>query len=156
MSDASSRAAMLLAEGRWEEAQAAFEQILAASPADVVALYRIASCQARLGQSVQAMECLECAIQAFPGYAEAVEDLGFLALNLQQFERAEATFRRGLQLAPLRGRLQYGLGVALGMRGAHAEALSALRLAVALDPMNAEIREAFAHAEGRRAADGTS
>jgi tetratricopeptide (TPR) repeat protein len=79
------------------------------------------------------------AIQAFPDFYEAYYKIGVAELNLQHFGEAQAVFEKSIEVS--RGRYppaDFGLGVALSLQQQFADAESAMRRGLDLDPGEAE------------------
>lgn len=90
----------------------------------------------------RAVETLETIVETRLADGPFWVNLGEGYLQLRQFEKAEAAFRRAVELDPKSAGAQYGLGYLLQSRRAVAEALEAYGKAVALDPQK---REAWAN-----------
>ena len=79
------------------------------------------------------------AIQAFPEFYEAYYKIGIAQLNLEQPGEAQAAFEKSIEVS--RGRYppaDFGLGVALSLQQQFADAESAIRRGLDLDPGEAE------------------
>ncbi|MCL6564992.1 MAG: tetratricopeptide repeat protein [Acidobacteriia bacterium] len=79
----------------------------------------------------------EAAIQLFPDYVEAYNELAVLLLREGQLEAAEVHLRRALEIDPAAANVLLNLGLCLVRRGRPSEAVRFLDRAVQLQPRNA-------------------
>ncbi len=89
--------------------------------------------------SVASIAEFQLAIQAFPDFYEAYYKIGIAQLNLQHPGEAQGAFEKSIEVS--RGRYppaDFGLGVALSLQRQFADAESAIRRGVDLDPGEAE------------------
>lgn len=97
---------------------------------------------------LDALAALGPVLEAAPN-APSVQSLaGRAYLNSAQFRRAEAAFRRVLELDPTDHYAMFALGRTLQRQSRFAEALTQLRLAVAMNPLP-EYQEALGEVNAR-------
>lgn len=122
----------LAAEGRGDEADAAFEQAFALEPALRLTAEAI---EARAeGRMQDALRLCGLALGLAPDAVDALLLSAGLQLDLMQPAQAERAARRATQCAPDSPRAWMTLGLALNELDRGAEAVTALRRAVALAP----------------------
>jgi tetratricopeptide (TPR) repeat protein len=92
------------------------------------------------GDSAQAHTFYEAALQADSKHKGALNNLGVIALEENQPERAAAYFRRALELEPHNAKTHYLLAKALAMAGNRSEAINEAARAVELDPVQPEFK----------------
>lgn len=126
----------LLAQGRYREAIAAYEQMLAAKPNSAPILYQIGLCHSFLNDLRNAVAYYERAIAADSAYRPAYNNLGNSYREIGRLEDAERTYRRGLDIAPSNANLQRNLGILYLDTQRPRQAYDALTRADALDPGN--------------------
>jgi Flp pilus assembly protein TadD len=131
-------AAALAGERRYEEAIAAYEQLLAAHPGDARALNSLGATEESAGDWQRAQASYAQAIEAHPESRDATCDARFnlarLELGHGQAGGAEAQFRAMLAGCPEDAAANDGLGAALVALARPGEAQAAFRRALALDP----------------------
>jgi Flp pilus assembly protein TadD len=122
--------------GRTETALRLYEGMLAEFPGDSYALASMAHLQGQLGRRRAALETLAQVVQAEPQNGRHWFNYGFLLEQLEEFERAEAAFRRSTELSPTLDRAWYGLGLVLIRLQRFDEAVVALKKNTQLQPMS--------------------
>jgi Tfp pilus assembly protein PilF len=122
------------AEGKLDEAIAAYREVLARSPDFPPALYNLGAVFAAQGRRDQAIAALARAVAVQPDFAQAHNNLGILQYEAGQWEAAEAALRRALALQPQFPKAHNNLGMVRRKRGQPAEAEAAFRAALALQP----------------------
>lgn len=131
------RAIALLVFGRRARALALFEQMLAEFPGDPYALASKAHLQAELlGDKAAALRTLDQLLQAHPEVGSHWFNHGYLLESVEDYERAEQSFRRATELSPKLDRAWYGLGLVLIRLGRFDEAITALKRNTQLQPMS--------------------
>ncbi|MFF5970138.1 tetratricopeptide repeat protein [Streptomyces sp. NPDC012769] len=135
------RADALYDLGRYEQAAALLARHLAGEPDDATALVLLARCRHRLGDEKQALATVEQALRAAPESLHAWMIHTHILLSLKEYEQAERSARRAVELAPQHWGSHYTLGTVLDRstrierrRAAH----EAARTAVALAPEEAD------------------
>ena len=101
---------------------------------------------ARRHHHAQAAVVLERADRLEPGKGSILEALGRARFNSRQYDAARQAFEALLAVDPRSDFAQFGLGQSLRKLGRDAEAVTHLRLAVALVPGSALYRGALARA----------
>ncbi|MFI5980642.1 tetratricopeptide repeat protein [Streptomyces sp. NPDC051555] len=137
MSRALQQADALFELGRHEQAAALAAEHLAGAPDDATALVLLARCRHRLGDEQQALTTVEHALRVAPESVSAWLLRTHVLLALTEYERAEGSARRAVELAPQLWASHYTLGIALdrGVRRKHKRAAhESARTAVALAP----------------------
>jgi predicted CXXCH cytochrome family protein len=87
-----------------------------------------------VGQAAKAMPYFEAAVQHAPGSEIIARKLGSAQMEAGQLEKAEATLRRVVVMAPDDGGAWGMLGQVLWQRGRNAEAVAAFRKSISADP----------------------
>jgi len=100
----------------------------------------------RTRHHAQAAVVLERANRLEPGKGSILEALGRARFNAGQHEAAREAFEVLLEADPASAYGHFGLGQCLRKLGRHREALTHLRLAVAMDPRSDVFRGALARA----------
>jgi len=95
-----SSARTLLLQGRGEEALAAFEALLLASPGDAEALFGRASALMDMGRTAEALLGLDALLALHPRAAGGLTSRGEILLKLGRHEAALADFTRALDTRP--------------------------------------------------------
>ncbi|VTU40830.1 biotin biosynthesis protein BioC [Variovorax sp. PBS-H4] len=125
--------------GRFDEAEQAYERVLAAVPEHADALHFTGLAAHQRGDHARAIALIRAAIaldgEQFGWYI----NLGNVLLLAEQPDAAGEAYEEALRLAPERADIHNNLGVFLTERGRLAQSESTLRRAVALDPGRAEI-----------------
>ncbi|NWG32132.1 MAG: tetratricopeptide repeat protein [Rhodocyclaceae bacterium] len=125
-------AAVALVEGRLEEAQAIYGQILAEEPGHAPALHGLGVLHVRAGRPDAGEQCLRQAVEAEPESPRLLNDLGE-ALRLQgKKAEARAVYDEALRLDPEDAQLHNNLGALLledDPESARQHFLDAIRLA---------------------------
>ncbi|WP_404963048.1 tetratricopeptide repeat protein [Streptomyces sp. 147326] len=131
------RADALFDLGRHEQAAALAAQHLAGDPDDADALVLLARCRHSLGDEQQALTTVEHALRVAPESVSAWLTRTHILLALKEYEQAEGSARRAVELAPQHWASHYTLGMVLD-RGARRKrkraAYESARRAVALAP----------------------
>jgi tetratricopeptide (TPR) repeat protein len=142
-------AGALAQRGRYEEAIAHFDRLLADHPDDAAALTRRAASRLRLGDERRARADLERAVAvAADAAAEAAARTVLANLDLTQgrLEPAAEHYRLALAADPDHRDALRGHGLLLGRQGRFREAAATLGRLASLEPHDAAIREAEASA----------
>ncbi|MFE2144371.1 tetratricopeptide repeat protein [Streptomyces sp. NPDC059456] len=113
MSRALQQADVLCDLGRHEQAAALAAQHLAEHPDDATALVLLARCRHRLGDEQQALTTVEHALRVEPESVSARLLHTHVLLALKEYERAEGSARRAVELAPQYWGSHYTLGTVL-------------------------------------------
>ena len=98
-------------QARAEEADARrkmamFEEVLGFDPEDPVALFGLGTAQARLGQRIEAAATFEKAVKAQPKNSAVYMELGRILEDLERDNEAIEVYRKGVEVASLKGDLQ--------------------------------------------------
>jgi len=120
--------------GRLAEAQAAYEQILAAEPNHADGLNLLGLVAHESGRPEAAVESMRRAIASKPTSAMYHHNLGLALSATEQFDEALAAYREALRLDPGYAMAQDNLGAALLSRGRFTEAVAAHRAALRINP----------------------
>jgi tetratricopeptide (TPR) repeat protein len=119
----SSRASILMIQGRWREAEIVFEQVVAADSNDVLAHLNLGSVRARLGKTEKAVEVLKRAVRLDPSQSVAHMLLGQLYAEQGETKTAEQYYQAALQVDPRNDEAHLGLAMLLRRSGRGREAL---------------------------------
>ena len=126
-----------LAQGRLDDAIAAYRAALAQEPAQAETWLELGGVLKRAGRGGEAENIYRAILARAPDYIPARLTLSALLLEAQRYGEAEAIVRDGLKSpapAMLAGVLHNNLGLALRGQRRHAEALEHLEKAQALNP----------------------
>lgn len=99
-----------------------------------------AAALAREEKAVEAIKHLRKAIEIFPDFMMAHNDLGALLMEQGHLEEAIAEFKRALEIDPKAFNAQLNLGIAFVRQQRFADAVDVLRKATALDSTSAATR----------------
>jgi tetratricopeptide (TPR) repeat protein len=131
------RAMVLLVFGRNSAAEDVFSRMLQRWPDDGYALASRAHLRAQAGRRSQAIADQQRLVALHPSRSAADWfNLAFMLDEAEQFEAAEAAFRRALELDPKLDRAWYGLGLVLIRQQRLDEAVAALKRNTELQPMS--------------------
>ena len=126
-----------LSLGEPRRAAAAFEEIIASYPHDLVTLANLSLAHAQSAEPTKALEILRRAIALKPDEPVLHARAASLLETLGEAEGALAEHRLAAHLDPRSRSYQYRLGIAAMQRGAFAEAEQALGEALVIDPHSA-------------------
>jgi glycosyltransferase involved in cell wall biosynthesis/thioredoxin-like negative regulator of GroEL len=136
--------------GRLEEATSAFEHALAIAPGYRDARFRVALCQANLGNFPAALEILRVCAQTLPARApEAAFTEGNIHRAMGDMTAAEASYRRALAARPGYSPASQNLALLYGGQGRLQEAVTLLDAALAKAPAHRELRALRTRFEAR-------
>ena len=124
------RAQGFFAQGRYDEARAAYERALAKLPNDPGAHYGLAVLEQKLGHDQAARGEYRAVLASEPNHPKANFNLGFLLLAEGDREGALAAWRRAEGADPLLAAASYQIGKLLLSMGRGKEARAALERAV--------------------------
>ena len=126
--------------GDVEQAAARYTKLRLLSPSDPRPLLLLASTHAEAG-NLDIAERFFTAGLAFPAVrADALGNLGALALRRGELKQALSLLDRAAKLQPERAIIRYNHAIALHRLGRHVEALGELQTAETLDPSDAAVR----------------
>jgi tetratricopeptide (TPR) repeat protein len=95
-------------------------------PPDAQAAYKAGMGAVVKGQTESGIESLKRALDIYPNYLRALNDLGVIYLTQNRLEEAAATFSRAIKIDNRFAYARLNLGVALNRQGKHAEATALL------------------------------
>lgn len=124
--------------GELGQAEQIYRQIVATAPAHADAWHLLGLAAHQLGKNADAVEAISRAIEINGSSAVFHNHLGAAYAGLNQFELAEACFRRALQLNPTDPQVSYNLAALANLRGDKPAAIDYYRSTVQLDPQFAE------------------
>ncbi len=130
----------LSAEGRWDEALAAFRVAAEQAPDDDRDHSNVGAALVVLDRLDEAEERLRHALSLDPKSAYALQNMASLAVRRERHGEALDLYRRLVEVDPRNPSAHHGVGTALYFLGRPAEALEALERALALDPARGDIR----------------
>jgi Flp pilus assembly protein TadD len=143
----------LVAEGKVEEAAAAFHQVLVMQPGNAGARNGLAAVHTRLGLGLvarnrerEAVEEFAQAVRFEPHDPSKRENLGHALAACGRLEEAAAEYVEALRLFPSKPALHSALGMVLLAQGKDEAALQHLDRALALDPKDERVRTDIAAA----------
>ncbi len=143
VAEALGRAGRAFGMHRWEEALAAYEEVLSLDGDAVEARAQAGRCRLRLGRDEEAVADFEAAIAA----AESPEaswwvELGDAYLNQDNEDQAAANFQAALEKDHNCAQAFAGMGILYLRHKSYQMAKTALERAVALGPLNSDIAPA--------------
>ena len=130
----------LTAEGRWNEALAAFRVAAEQAPDDDRDHSNVGAALVMLDRLDEAEEPLRHALALDPKSVYALQNMASLAVRRKRYGEALDLYRRLVEVNPRNPSAHHGVGTALFFLGRPAEALRALERALALDPARDDIR----------------
>jgi len=137
-------------DGRLEEAEALYGQILDANPGHADALAHLGVIAHQRGRHAEAVELMERAIRLEPRRADYYSNLGAVRMSQARPREAEACYREAVRLEPDLASAHYCLGNILWERGDRSAAAVCYRSVVRLDPSNEAANHLLAAASGAR------
>ncbi|WP_374520028.1 tetratricopeptide repeat protein [Undibacterium squillarum] len=126
----------LLSRQQWQAADTVYQQILACSPLDAVALCNRAYCLEHLQQLPAAVEHYRHALQLMPEEARIASNLAAVLIRLGQWQEAENACRHALENDAGCVSAWSNLGMVLACLRREVEAESCLETALLLDPQH--------------------
>lgn len=141
---ATTRAAQLFQQGRFQDAEIAVLEVLRHDPDQADARNMLGMVAHAVGKHEVAVEHIEHAIGVRPDEATYHSNLGTTRTALGEFERAEEHFRRALELDRRYAAATSGLGIVLLRQGRVDEASEQLLQAIAIAPEFATPRRELA------------
>lgn len=126
----------LFQHGYLEEAAAAFEQVIAATPNDPVAYYNLGTLYLQRNEPTRARPYLEKAVKLRPAYSEAWNNLGMVAAQENKEEEAIQNLQQSLRLRPTYVTALVNLANLQRRKGAFDEAQQLLERALEAAPNN--------------------
>lgn len=88
------------------------------------------------GLLIKAKAAIDRALTLDPQLGEAYTSMGMIHLNFNDYEAAEKSFRRGIELAPNYATTYHWYSIFLRDRGRYEEATAMIATATQLDPMS--------------------
>ena len=125
-------------QGRLEDAEALYRQVLRRDPRQAAALHFLGVLSAQRRRYAEAADLIRAALERQPRYADAHNNLGNALAALGRWEAAASAYRRALVLAPDNASAHSNLGVMLRRAGRYSEAVNAFEQALSLDPHRAD------------------
>ncbi len=122
--------------GQMRPAEQLYRQALQADPANVEALWLLATACHALGHADEAVAALEQVVRLAPRHAEAYNMLGALLQFQRRFDEATACYQRALELKPDFAGACCNFGTLLESQGSLDRAASEFERALALEPGN--------------------
>jgi protein O-GlcNAc transferase len=120
--------------GRLQQAEILYRQILAQQPNHADALHNLGAIALHMGHTDSAVDLFRRTIAVLPGYEEAHSNLGIALKEKGQVDEAIAAYRQALALKPDYPQAHNNLGNALLFHGQLTEAIAAFRQAIRLNP----------------------
>jgi len=133
----------LMLAGRYEDAKARAEKVLAKDAKNVTAQILKGNALAGLKDPDRAVEEINAAIKLDPQDARSYASLGTLELSKGRRDEAEAAFKRAVEAQPASSLAQLSLANFYWSGGRMAEAEPVLKRALALDPQNVTVQRAL-------------
>jgi predicted TPR repeat methyltransferase len=120
--------------GQLAQAQALYEQILAAHPTYLHVPHLLGVIVSQQGNWFLARRLIESALVLQANDADALANLGWVLVNLGLHDKAIARCDQALALAPGHARAHLTRGMALRLAGRHHDAIAAFEQAIQLNP----------------------
>lgn len=124
--------------GYLEQAEASFQQVIAAKPDDPEAYYNLGTLYLRRNALPDARQYLEQTLKLRPNYPEAWNNLGMIAAQEGHADEAIRNFQQSLSQRPEYAIALLNLGNVYRRQGSMEEAEKLLKRALALEPENPE------------------
>lgn len=145
-------------DGRWEEADADFSEVLRRKPKDFEALAHRAECRLNLGELASAVQDAQAACQIAAGDAQALRIRGMCHAAMGKSKEAVADLTAALAGGADDAEAHFYRGTALADLGRWQEAIQDFTAAIRADPVDAEawLERSYCHAAmgDKAAADG--
>jgi tetratricopeptide (TPR) repeat protein len=132
---------------RWEEAAAAYEQVVALDPVSAAGWNNLGLLHHRMGHYDKAGECYRAALAADPTSCEARYNLGSLHEDTRDFQAAIGWYRLALEVNPDYADAHFNLAGVLARTGRARDATRHWRWYLELDPESRWAELARAHLE---------
>ena len=132
--DANLRANELFKEGRYEEAAAAYKNILAANPNLAAIHFNLGNSAYNLQRYEEAVASFKDAVRLKPDFFDAYTNLANAFGKLKKFDEAVPVFEEAIRAYPENARLFSALGLLYLNAGEGAKAVACLEKASVLDP----------------------
>jgi len=126
-------------DGRLQQAETLYRQILATQPDHPRALHYLGILAHQLGKNDTAVTLINKALKFSPDYVDAQINLGITLKSQGKLNEAISSFQRALTLNPGNALVYYNLGDALKDQGKLDEAIISYRQALTLDSNYAEV-----------------
>ncbi len=123
-----------LQAGRFVEAEAMFQQIIAREPDNWQSRHLLGLTAYRMGKLEEAVAFLQQALEIMPDLAEAHSDLGVVLRDLNRLDEARHACETAIRLKPALHPAYSNLGNVLKSQGDYAGAAEAYRNALAISP----------------------
>jgi predicted O-linked N-acetylglucosamine transferase (SPINDLY family) len=130
------KALQLQAEGKLDEAEKIFLEVVASTPEDFVALYSLGVIASRRGDAEQACVWLSRAVQADPGNAIAHYAMATALQGMAMYEQALDAFDRALQIDPNYIEAYNNKATLYHSMSRHLDALQTLEAGLAVAPQD--------------------
>jgi len=138
LNDAVALAIQLHQQGRLEDAERIYTQVIEAKPDQPDALHYLGVLLHQRGEGEEAVALIQRAVSAHPYYPYAHNNLGNVLKELGRLDQAEAAYRACLAIDPAQADALSNLGSVLRDKQQYDEALSCLEQAVELAPEHAQ------------------
>lgn len=132
------RASALLRKGMTDAAMKEYEEVVRLAPDLPDGHYGIGNIHRSAGRLHEAVIGYKRALAADPTYTNALNNLGAVYIQLQEWDKAIATLQKSIELHPEFAASYYNLAGAYERSGMKAEAEAAYREAIRLEPEDAD------------------
>jgi tetratricopeptide (TPR) repeat protein len=132
--DKNIRANALFKDGRYEEAAAAYQDILTANPNLAAIHFNLGNCAYNLQRYEEAIASFKEAVRLKPDFFESYTNLANAFGKLKRFSEAIPVFEEAIRLYPENARLFSAIGLLYLNAGEGAKAVESLEKASVLDP----------------------
>jgi predicted O-linked N-acetylglucosamine transferase (SPINDLY family) len=127
-----------LQEGRWQQAEQLYLQVLEGDAHEVDALHPLAIIASQTGRESRAIDYLRAILHVQPGLASAHYNLAVVLSGQRRLEEAVASYQQAQLLKPEHAETHNNLGTILDELGQLVEAEASLRQALQIKPDYAE------------------
>ncbi|MDO8788672.1 MAG: tetratricopeptide repeat protein [Sulfuritalea sp.] len=125
-------------QGKFDQAEALYREILKSQPRHFDALQLLATIAAQRKNSAAAVELFDQALKINPDHANSLNNRGVALRGLERHEDALKSYERAIKIKPDYAEAHYNRGIALRTLNRHAEALESYESALKLKPDYAE------------------
>ncbi len=124
----------LARQGLWRDEYTLFTQAVSAQPRSARAWHVLGKAALERGEEDLGLQCLQKALEIFPGYYEIYDDLGVFYYNRGEYSKAQQHLDQSLKLRPDYPPAWLDLGLVCYRLGQRERAREAFQRALSLDP----------------------
>jgi len=136
LDDLFDRALKCVNNGKFEDAQDIFEELLKLDPENVDLLYNSGMCYTELGEPKKAIELLDKCIQFDPSFSNAHVAISYAHSKIGNLDQAKTHLLKAIELDPNNSYALKNLGGLLGKEGDHIKSLYYLKRSFENNPFD--------------------